>query len=138
MKYLAILLALCALAQGSALAASCSGADLTVTNVAVKGMNSDGGINHYQISGTVTNIGSAAQASSVLQSVDVYKGTVKLDAKSIPPLKAGESYTFSYISDRSSDAGNNTTHLKFNLDLQSPNDPTQNCSTQNDSFSLTF
>jgi hypothetical protein len=65
----------------------------------------------------LTNNG-ANQSSSTLQAVDIYKGPVKLDSKSIPPLKAGQSFTFAYVSDRSSDAGTGTTHLRFVLDAK--------------------
>jgi hypothetical protein len=117
----------------SAGAAACSGADPTVTSVVVKNVDSAGGLNNYQISGTVVNRGSASQASSVLQSVDIYQGTVKLDSKSIPPLKAGESYTFSYVAKRSADAGKGTTKLTFQLD-PAPS----NCAGASDRVALTF
>jgi hypothetical protein len=96
-------------------ASACS--NLSLGNVAVKNMTSDGKLNHYQINGVVTNNG-ASQASSTLQAVDVFKGPVKLDSKSVPPLKAGQSFTFTYVSDRSSDAGTNTSHLRFVLDAK--------------------
>ena len=74
-----------------------------ISNVAVKNVDTVGNLNHYQISGTVVNNG-PAQASNVLQSVDIYQGTQKLDTRSVPPLKSGESYTFTYTADRASDA----------------------------------
>jgi subtilase family serine protease len=80
-------------------------------------MTSDGKLNHYQINGVVTNNG-ASQSSSTLQAADVFRGPVKLDSKSVPPLKAGQSFTFTYISDRSSDAGTGTSHLRFVLDAK--------------------
>src|SRR6185437_11816008 len=81
---------------------------LSLGNVAVQGMTTDGSQNHYRISGIVRNNGSD-QASNALQTVDIYKGPEKLDSKSIPQLKAGASYNFTYESVRSSDAGNGTT-----------------------------
>ena len=101
--------------------------NLSIGNVAVRGMTSDGNLNHYTINGAVTNNG-ANQPSSALQAVDVYKGPVKKDSKSIPPLKAGQSFTFTYIADRSSDAGAGTSTLRFVLDakngtLCSPSSP---------------
>lgn len=98
-----------------AVANACS--NLSLGNVAVKNMTTDGNLNYYHINGVVTNNG-ANQASSALQAVDVYKGPVKKDSKSIPPLKAGQSFTFTYVSDRSSDAGTNTSHLRFLLDAK--------------------
>ena len=96
-------------------ASACS--NLSLGNVGVKGMTSNGNLNHYRINGVVTNKG-AAQLSSTLQAVDVYKGPVKLDSKSIPPLRAGQSFTFTYVSTRSSDAGGGASHLRFVLDAK--------------------
>jgi subtilase family serine protease len=104
---------LAALAPG--VASACS--NLSLGSVGVKNMTSDGNLSHYQINGVVTNNG-ANQASSTLQAVDVYKGPVKLDSKSVPPLKAGQSFTFTYVSTRSSDAGTGTSHLRFVLDAK--------------------
>ncbi len=97
------------------LANACS--TLSLGNVGVRGMTSDGKLNHYQINGVVTN-GGVNQPSNTLQAVDIYKGPTKLDSKSVPPLKAGKSFTFTYISDRSSDAGSGTSHLRFVLDAK--------------------
>lgn len=96
-------------------ASACS--NLSLGNVGVKNTTSDGKLSHYQINGVVRNNG-ANQSSSTLQAVDVYKGPVKLDSKSIPPLRAGQSFTFTYVSNRSSDAGTGTSHLRFLLDAK--------------------
>ncbi len=121
-------------------AAACSGADPALQSVAVKSVVQANGTNRYTLVGTVTNVGSAAQASSVLQFVDIYQTPgQKLDAKGIPPLRAGESYTFSYLMLRSAEAGNGTTTLRFHLDLRQPSSGSDaDCNTANDSFSVTF
>lgn len=94
---------------------ACSGAGPGIVSVAVNSVSSDGNLNRYDIRGTVVN-GSAAQASSVLQFVDIYKGSEKLDSKGIPPLQPGQSYSFEYVSTRSHDAGSGSTKLTFRLD----------------------
>ena len=107
---------LCAQTATASASTACAGADPAIGSVVVKATSSDGNLNRYELAGTVTNVGSAAQASNVLQFVDIYAGSVKLDAKAIPPLKPGESYAFSYVSTRSRDAGKGTTKLEFRLD----------------------
>ncbi len=102
-------------ALAPSVASACS--NLTLANVGVKGMTSNGNLNYYQIDGVVSNNG-ANQSSSTLQTVDIYKGPVKIDSKSIPPLRAGQSFTFTYVSDRSSDGGAGTSHLRFVLDAK--------------------
>ena len=103
------------LVASSAVASAATCGAPAITNVAVKNVDTVGNLNHYQIAGTVVNNG-PTQASSTLQSVDIYKGTEKLDTRSVPPLKAGESFAFTYTSDRAADAGKGTTTLKFQLD----------------------
>jgi hypothetical protein len=98
------------------LASACS--NLTLSNVGVKSMRTNGNLNYYQITGTVFNNNITPQPSSALQAVDVYKGPVKLDSKSIPPLRGRQSFTFQYVSDRSRDAGTGSSHLRFVLDAK--------------------
>ena len=119
-------------------AGTCAGPDPAIGKVAVSGVTQSGNLSNYHITGTVTNMGSATQAKDVLQSVDIYMADQKLDAKSIPPLAAGQSATFDYTYQRSKDAGQGTTRLRFALDMHNPGGTAQNCSTQNDSTELTF
>lgn len=120
------------LGPAPALAASCRGADPAIVSVAVKGMQSSGGLNHYTLRGKVVNLGNEAQASNTLQSVDIYKGSTKLDSRGVPALRPGESYTFEYVSARSADAGDRTTALGFRMDARQPtNTGSQACNTSN-------
>jgi hypothetical protein len=122
-----------------AFASPCNGVDLAVGSVSVKNVSTSGGLNHYNITGSVTNVGSASQGADALQFVDIYQGKDKLDSRSVPPLNASQSYTFSYISTRSTDAGNGTTRLRFQLNVKHPSPAdSQICNMANDSFTLTF
>lgn len=122
------------LVASSAVAASATCGSPTISNVVVKNVDTVGNLNHYQIAGTVVNNG-PTQASNVLQSVDIYQGPNKLDTRSIPPLKAGQSYSFTYTSDRAADAGKGTTTLKFQLD---PAPSNSDCSGSDLVASLNF
>jgi hypothetical protein len=120
-------------------ASTCNGVDLAVGSVAVKSVSTSGDLNRYEIGGTVTNVGSASQGSDALQSVDIYDGKDKLDSKSIPPLKVGQSYAFSYVATRSAAAGNGTTRLRFQLNVSHPSPAdSQTCNMSNDSYTLKF
>jgi subtilase family serine protease len=124
------ILALFALASSSVAAAaagSCAGPDPSLGSITVTGVTQDNGLNDYHITGTVTNAGSATQAKDVLQSVDIFMAGQKLDSKSIPPLAAGQSAQFTYVYQRSKDAGQGTTHLRFVLDMHNPGGTEQNC-----------
>jgi hypothetical protein len=119
-----------------AFAAGCRGADPAIVSVAVKGVSNNGGTNVYHLSGTVTNAGNARQSSNVLQFVDVYINGAKSDARGIPPLRPGQSYTFRYDFQRSSDAGDGTSRLRFQIDMRQPAGTAQDCNLGNDSFLL--
>jgi len=134
---ISIVVALLLLTQTIIASASmeCAGAGPAILSVTVTGVDHDGGLNRYHIRGTVENVGSASEASNTLQSVDIFKGSEKLDAKSVPPLKPGQSYAFSYVSARSADAGKGTTTLTFQLHVRPS---LRNCNAHNQRYTVTF
>jgi subtilase family serine protease len=120
-------------------AATCSGADPAITSVKVQSVNGSGSLNRYTIVGSVTNLGSQKQASNVLQFVDLYQNGTRLEDRGIPPLAPGQTYTWSYVWGRASDAGPNTTTFHFNLRMTQLSPPgSQDCNAGNNTFSLTF
>jgi subtilase family serine protease len=123
----------------NAAAAGCAGADPAITSVRVQNVSGNGSLNHYTLVGKVTNLGNQRQASNVLQFVDIYQNGTRLEDRGVPPLAPGQSYTFSYVWQRASDAGTNTTAFDFRLRMTSPSPPgNQDCSAGNDTFRLTF
>lgn len=126
------------LAVGPA-SAACAGADPAILSVAVTGVSSAGGLNVYHLSGRVVNVGRAKQASNVLQFVGIYEYGIRRDVRSIPPLKPGGSFTFTYDYMRSLDAGAGTTDLAFRLYMRQPVPPgRQDCNLANDRYALHF
>src|SRR5271166_3726184 len=131
-----LILAALTLAQNPA-PATCVGAAPAIASVVNKGATQDGGSNRYQLAVTVVNRGTQPQAGNVLQSVDVYQHDTKRDAKGIPPLRPGQSYTYVYQFLRSADAGDGTTTLEFRLDMHQPAGlSSQDCDPSNDRFSI--
>lgn len=107
--------------------------------VAVKGSNTDGKVTNYTIAGTVANLGRRGQASNVLQFVDISENGIRRDAKSIPPLRPGKSFVFTYVYQRSSDAGSGTSNLNFQIRFRNPSPPgSANCNSSNDTAQLTI
>lgn len=122
-----------------AFAAPYKGVDLAVSSVSVKNATTSGNMNRYEITATVTNVGASSQGANALQSVDIYQGNDKLESKSVPPLQAGKSYTFSYVSTRATDAEKGTTQLRFQLNVTQPSlADSQSSNMVNDSFTVTF
>lgn len=118
--------------------AACAGADPAIAGATVKNVTQTHGSSRYTVAVTVTNEGSMAQAKDVLQFVDIYQVPgEKLDAKGVPPLQPGGSYTFTYDYLRSNEAGMGTTTLRFQLDMRNPSPPgAQDCNAANDTFTL--
>jgi hypothetical protein len=137
MRIALILLAALAVVPSPA-SASCSGPDPSISSVSVAHVSTSGGLSTYRFNGSVVNVGSAAQASDVLQFVDVFQSGEKVNSIGIPPLHPHQSYAFSYSAQRSSDAGAGTTKMLFRLRMKQPTGSAQDCSAANDSFSLTF
>ncbi|HKU82068.1 MAG TPA: hypothetical protein VJP76_07845 [Candidatus Tumulicola sp.] len=120
-------------------AATCTGADPAITEVGIAGVTPAGGVDQYHVAGTVVNRGSQNQASNVLQFVDILQNGQRLDSKSVPPLAAGQSFTFTYVALRSTEAGKGTTTLHFQLRMRQPSPGgSENCSTDDDGNSVTF
>jgi hypothetical protein len=138
MKLLFAFLASALVSSGVAHAA-CSGADPAILSAGVHSTNSDGRVNRYSIAIRVVNLGRSKQPSNLLQSVDVYENGIKLDTKGLPPLRPGQAYTFTYVYQRSTDAGTGTTELHLNLTVHQPSPPgKQDCNAGNDAYTVTF
>lgn len=121
-------------AAAPAASAGCAGANPAITSVAVKNMTQTGQLNTYHMVGTVTNLGNEAQPSNTLQFVDIYIDQQKRNDRGIPPLAPGQSYTFGFDWDRSTDAGPGTTTVNFRTRMVQGSD----CNPSNGVSSVTF
>jgi hypothetical protein len=127
----AISLPILAIASGGA----CAGP--TITNAVASQAANNGNLTSYNVAVTVKNTGSAAEPSSLLQSVQVYQDATKVDQKGTPPLRAGGQTTVHYVFSRSSEAQAGSTHLRFRLVLSDPHGtPFANCTPESNSFRL--
>ena len=129
-------LALVALAQASAPAA-CTGADPAILSATAKSMSSDGQVNRYAVNVRVANLGHMNEPSNFLESVEIWQDGVKLDMRGLPPLRAGQSTSFTYIYQRSADAGAGTSDLTLHLTMR-PHSGNMDCNPNNDTTSVTF
>ncbi len=124
---------------GTAVAASCAGADPAIVSVSVANVTTQGALNRYHFTGRVINLGSSAQPSNVLQFVDIYQNGIRKDDRGIPPLRPGQSYTFGYDYLRSTEAGAGTSRLTFRIRMRQPQSPSsQDCNLGNDRYVVRF
>jgi hypothetical protein len=118
----------------AATAATCSGGNPAITSVAVKNVTSNGGLNYYHITGKVQNLGTQSEPSNTLQFVDIWQYGDRLDSRGIPPLAAGQSYTFSYVWQRNPEAARGSTTLNFRVRMAQGSD----CNPNNGTYDLTI
>jgi len=104
---------------------------------AVPAGGADSALNVYDTAITVRNLGTGAQASSLLQSVQIFQDATKVGQVGIEPLKPGASQTVHYRLERASGARAGTTRLRFVLTLTDPHGvPITDCSKANDVYRL--
>lgn len=110
-------------------------ADPAITRVVATPVSDNGSLAAYDLAITVANVGSRNQPSSVLQSVNIYQDATKVDQKGAQPLRAGASETLHYRFDRSSEAHQRSTHMRFQLVVRDPHAAVTDCPA-NDTFRL--
>jgi hypothetical protein len=116
----------------------CVGSDPAIVSATSQSVGQEKGVNRYRLSVTVKNLGSAKQASNVLQSVEFIQSGVKVDQKGLQPLKPGQSYTVTHDYLRSVDAGVGTTPFTLRLRIVKPSPPgVADCNPDNNTYELT-
>ena len=133
-RFIILTLTLAAWAWAAPAGARCSGADPAITKASVVSVTPSGGLNNVKVSVTVTNLGSAKQPSNTLQSVEITQNDTKVGRKGVPPLAAGQAYTFAYVFQRSVEASPGTTPLRLQLVVTQPSNA--DCDASNDVYHL--
>ena len=110
--------------------------DPAITAAVAHQLGNNGDLTTYDVAITVKNVGSAAEPSSLLQSVQVFQDATKVDQKGTPPLAAGGSATVHYRFQRTSEGRPGSTHLRFSLVLHDPHGPVTDCSTANNTYRI--
>jgi hypothetical protein len=133
----ATLLGALVLASGaSGIALACTGANPAIVSAGASAPIRDGAHNRFSVKVTVTNKGTAGQPSNLLQTVDIVQDQTKVGAKGVPPLKPGQSYSFTYSFVRAFSAAPGTTHLIFRLHVDQPSGSSQDCNLADDRYRL--
>ena len=138
MRTFSLFIVFTALVSPNVALAACHGVDLGITSVKVANVVSNGSLNHYTLVGTVTNGGDEKQPSNALQFVDIFTNGQRVNDRGIPPLAPGQSYTFSYVWQRSADSGNNSTLMRFSLRFAPPSQGNTDCNPTNDTTTIRF
>ncbi len=91
---------LLAAALASPPAADCATADPAVTSVTSQLFKRRGGVDHYVITATVTNMGKESQTPDITQLVELLRNGVVLAPQTFPALGAGVAYKLAFAIDR--------------------------------------
>jgi hypothetical protein len=112
---------------------ACNGPNPAIEWIKIQHVMPQGGENRYTIAGNITNLGST-QPLNVLQYVSISAYGQRLDRRSIPPLRAGQSFSFIYPYFRSDQAGRGSSQLDFQIVMEQG----VNCNPANGHYSLVF
>lgn len=103
-----------------------------IASAVARQVGDNGDLTTYDVAVSVKNAGRGAEASSLLQSVQVYQDATKVDQMGAPPLSPGRVATVHYRFSRSSEAHARSTHLRFKLVATDPHRKTTSCSVASD------
>jgi archaellum component FlaG (FlaF/FlaG flagellin family) len=107
-------------------ASACTGPSASIANVTTSQSTDSNGLDRYTLTIAVKNVGSQSQKSNVLQSVDIFLDHAKNGEKGVPPLRAGQTYSFTYDVQRAEDARRGSTSVDLRLTPATAN--SRNCS----------
>jgi hypothetical protein len=107
-----------------------------ITSAVATQVGDNGDLTSYDVAVKVKNAGSASEPASLLQSVQVFQDTTKVDQMGTPPLAAGRDATVHYRFQRSSEAHPRSTHLRFKLVMTDPHRRTADCSVASGTYRL--
>jgi hypothetical protein len=119
-------------------AATCATADPAVTSLTSQLIKHRGGLDHYVITTTVTNVGAQSQTPDVTQRVELLRNGAVLAPQTLPALGAGVSYKLAFAVDRSPDQRAQPLTVSVRYVLESGDAAHNACDRSNDEITKTF
>lgn len=117
---------------------ACAAADPAITYVGSQLIKKRGGVDHYVITTTVTNIGLEGQTPDITQRIElVRKGEVQAP-QSLPALETGNAYKVAFAVDRPSSERSQPLTVTIRYVLTSGNAARNACDRGNDETTTTF
>jgi hypothetical protein len=122
----------------SPLPTTCTVADPAVTSLTSQLYKKRGGIDHYVITTTVTNIGPQSQTPDITQRVELLRNGVVLAPQSLPALGAGVAYRLAFAVDRPAAERAQPLTVTVRYELVSGDPGLNACNRSNDEVTKTF
>lgn len=117
---------------------SCTTADPSVTSLTSQLFKKRGGVDHYVITTSVTNIGPESQTPDIVQRVELLRNGVVLAPQSLPALGAGVAYTLAFAVDRPASERSQPLTVTLRYSLVSGDRARNACDRSNDEITKTF
>lgn len=119
-------------------APTCAAADPAVTSLTSQLFKKRGGVDHYVITTTVTNVGAQSQTPDITQRVELLRNGAVLAPQTVPALGAGVAYKLAFAVDRPVSERDHPLTVTIRYVLAS-GDPAHNaCDRANDEVTKTF
>jgi hypothetical protein len=116
----------------------CAAADPAVTSFTSELLKKRGGVDHYVLTMTITNVGGQSQTPDITQRVELLRDGVVLAPQSLPALAAGAAYTLAFAVDRPAADRSRPLTVTVRYELTS-GDPARNaCDRSNDALTKSF
>ena len=119
-------------------AAACTAADPAVTNLTSQMFKKRGGVDHYVITTTVTNIGPQSQTPDITQHVELLRDGIVLAPQTLPALGAGVAYKLAFAVDRPASQRAQPLTVTVRYVLTSGDAVDNACNRSNDEITKTF
>jgi hypothetical protein len=119
-------------------AATCAAADPAVTSLASQRFKKRGGVDHYVITTTVTNLGKESQTPDITQRVELVRNGTVLAPQSLPALGAGVAYTLAFAVDRPANQRSQPLTVTLRYVLTSGDAARNACNRSNDEITKSF
>jgi hypothetical protein len=119
-------------------ATTCTAADPAVTNLTSQLFKKRGGVDHYVITTTVTNVGPQSQTPDITQRVELLRDGVVLAPQTLPALGAGVAYKLAFAVDRPAAERSQPLTVTVRYVLSSGDAAFNACNRSNDEITKTF
>lgn len=119
-------------------AAACAVADPAITALSSQLVKKRGGIDHYVITATLSNIGDQSQTPDITQRVELVRDGTVLAPQPVPALGQGVAYKVAFAVDRPTTERSQPLTVTVRYVLET-GDPQRNaCNRSNDALTKTF
>lgn len=119
-------------------APACAAADPAVTNVTSQLLKKRGGIDHYVITATLSNIGTQNQTPDITQRVELLRKGIVFAPQTVPALGAGVDYKLAFAVDRAAGERAQPLTVTIRYVLVSGDAAKNACDRANDNVTKTF